>query len=33
MAKGLPKAQIVRLLGVDKLTLYRFLKKLEEGEK
>ena len=30
MAKGLPKAQIARLLGVDKLTLYRFLKKLEE---
>ena len=29
MAKGLPKAQIARLLGVDKLTLYRFLKKLE----
>ena len=33
MAKGLPKAQIARLLGVDKLTLYRFLKKLEEDEK
>ena len=32
MAKGLPKAQIARLLGVDKLTLYRFLKKLEEDE-
>ena len=33
MEKGLPKAQIARLLGVDKLTLYRFLKKLEEDEK
>ena len=33
MSKGLPKAQIARLLGVDKLTLYRFLKKLEEDEK
>ena len=33
MDKGLPKAQIARLLGVDKLTLYRFLKKLEEDEK
>ena len=32
MAKGLPKAQIARLLGVDKLTLYRFLKKLESEE-
>ena len=32
MAKGLPKAQIARLLGVDKLTLYRFLKKLENEE-
>ena len=32
MAKGLPKAQIARLLGVDKLTLYRFLKKLKEDE-
>ena len=32
MAKGLPKAQIARLLGVDKLTLYRFLKKLNEDE-
>lgn len=32
MAKDLPKAQIARLLGVDKLTLYRFLKKLEEDE-
>ena len=32
MEKGLPKAQIARLLGVDKLTLYRFLKKLEEDE-
>ena len=29
MSKGLPKAQIARLLGVDKLTLYRFLKRLE----
>ena len=33
MSKGLPKAHIARLLGVDKLTLYRFLKKLEEDEK
>ena len=32
MSKGLPKAQIARLLGVDKLTLYRFLKKLESEE-
>lgn len=32
MAKGLPKAQIARLLGVDKLTLYRFLKKLKSEE-
>ena len=32
IAKGLPKAQIARLLGVDKLTLYRFLKKLESEE-
>ena len=32
MAKGLPKAQIARSLGVDKLTLYRFLKKLESEE-
>ena len=32
MDKGLPKAQIARLLGVDKLTLYRFLKKLESEE-
>lgn len=32
MAKGLPKAQIARLFGVDKLTLYRFLKKLESEE-
>ena len=32
MAKGLPKVQIARLLGVDKLTLYRFLKKLESEE-
>ena len=32
MSKGLPKAQIARLLGVDKLTLYRFLKKLKEDE-
>ena len=32
MAKGLPKAQIARLLGVDKLTLYRFLKTLESEE-
>ena len=32
MAKGLSKAQIARLLGVDKLTLYRFLKKLESKE-
>jgi DNA invertase Pin-like site-specific DNA recombinase len=32
MAKGLPKAQIARLLGVDKLTLYSFLKKLESEE-
>ena len=32
MAKGLPKAQIAKLLGVDKLTLYRFLKKLESEE-
>ena len=32
MAKGLPKAQIARLLGVDKLTLYRLLKKLESEE-
>ena len=32
MAKGLPKAQIARLLGVDKLTLYRFLKHLESEE-
>lgn len=32
MAKDLPKAQIARLLGVDKLTLYRFLKKLESEE-
>ena len=32
MAKGLPKAQIARLLGVDKITLYRFLKKLESEE-
>ena len=32
MAKGLPKAQIARLLGVDKLNLYRFLKKLESEE-
>ena len=27
-----PKAQIARLLGVDKLTLYRFLKNLESEE-
>lgn len=32
MSKGLPKAQIARLLGVDKLTLYRFLKKLESED-
>ena len=26
LAKGLPKAQIARILGVDKMTMYRFLK-------
>ena len=26
LAKGLPKAQIARIIGVDKMTMYRFLK-------
>ena len=29
LAKGLPKAQIARILGVDKMTMYRFLKDAE----
>ena len=29
LAKGLPKAQIARILGVDKMTMYRFLKDVE----
>ena len=29
LAKGLPKAQIARIIGVDKMTMYRFLKDVE----